>query len=231
MFRAKSYIVIFDYYKLSLLNVHKVYTPLVYNVPLNNILANGEIKSLTQRMGYSTLRDTNLAHQSSLVELNNNTKDISHIDSIFLQWFVGFTDAEGSKAPALQLRFASNFIINSLKNTKLVGTPTKFTFMFKIALHNLKTLRVPGLIKSLGCNHATQTRSRLLKDTHLLSSINKRPYSTISDPSSLNPQWVTGFVDAEGSFMIRVRSYTGATGWRSSVLFSIHLHAVDLQLL
>jgi hypothetical protein len=71
---------------------------------------------LCQKMKYSDLKDISLAYQSNIV----NSKGLP-LDSTFLQWFVGFTDAEG------------NFIINILKNTKL--DVSKFSFMFKITLH------------------------------------------------------------------------------------------------
>lgn len=61
-------------------------------------------------MNYSTI---------SNIYLNNEK---GSLDSNFLQWFVGFTDAE------------VNFIINRiLKTDKL--TISSFSFMFKIALH------------------------------------------------------------------------------------------------
>lgn len=95
---------------------------------VNSLNNNGNPKSFayfrTQpKSSYSTLRDTNLALQPSLIESNGGVaaKDISNIDSAFLEWFRGFTDAEG------------NFMINSLKNTKL--DISKFAFIFKIALH------------------------------------------------------------------------------------------------
>lgn len=56
-------------------------------------------------------------------------------------------------------------------------------------------------------------------------------YSNSSTPSSLNPFWVTGFTDAEGSFMIAVRKEKGNTGWRATAIFTIHLHKQDVNLL
>jgi hypothetical protein len=73
-------------------------------------------KDSCQKMKYSSIKDISLAYESKII----NPKGFS-IDSTFLQWFVGFTDAEG------------NFIINSLKNTKL--DVSRFSFMFKITLH------------------------------------------------------------------------------------------------
>lgn len=78
----------------------------------NNILNIG----LRQKMKYSVLKDISLASQSNII----NPKGLP-LDSTFLQWFVGFTDAEG------------NFILNPLKNTKL--DISRFSFMFKITLH------------------------------------------------------------------------------------------------
>ena len=73
-----------------------------YNNHINKIRKKGK--------NYSTIRN---------IDLNNEK---GYLDSNFLQWFVGFTDAEG------------NFIINRLlKKDKL--TTASFSFMFKIGLH------------------------------------------------------------------------------------------------
>lgn len=49
---------------------------------------------------------------------------------------------------------------------------------------------------------------------------------------SLNPYWVTGFTDAEGTFIISViKSNNRALGWRVTPIFSINLHGRDLYLL
>ena len=64
--------------------------------------------SINKEMKYSTIS-----------KLNN---DKNYQDSNFLQWFVGFTDAEG------------NFIINPIRK-KDKSTVSSFSFMFKITLH------------------------------------------------------------------------------------------------
>jgi hypothetical protein len=62
-----------------------------------------------------------------------------------------------------------------------------------------------------------------------------RRYSSVTRPRqsfALNPWFVTGFTDAEGSFMIRIRKsprYT--TGWHVVALFSITLDKKDLHVL
>ena len=49
---------------------------------------------------------------------------------------------------------------------------------------------------------------------------------------NLNPWWVTGFVDAEGSFsMSKIKSKTAAIGWTIEPCFIITLHVRDLELL
>lgn len=145
--------------------------------PFNYPFRVNKIFGLNKGMNYSTIKD---------IDLNNEK---SSLDSNFLEWFVGFSDAE------------SCLIINRLLK-KDNFTISKFSFMFKIALHNfLKGVRF------------------------VCSTPNMFP------PSTLNPNWVTGFVDAEGSFIITVRGQKGPLGWRVSPIFTIHLHNKDLHLL
>jgi len=65
-----------------------------------------------------------------------------------------------------------------------------------------------------------------------------RQYSTqtsVTVPSvdpKFNPWFVTGFTDAEGSFIISVSKYPGArSGWNIQVKFKISLHMKDLSIL
>jgi len=48
---------------------------------------------------------------------------------------------------------------------------------------------------------------------------------------SISPYWITGFSDAESSFVIRVAKTTSKLGWRIMPIFSIELHIKDLSLL
>ena len=67
--------------------------------------------------------------------------------------------------------------------------------------------------------------------------INKRFYSSVVERSlnnkySLNPWFITGFIDAEGSFMVIVRKNPkNRTGWLVVVIFSIALHKRDMRIL
>ena len=126
----------------------------------------------------STFPNRKKIHYSTINNIKKTEQEIGAINPEFLQWFVGFTDAEGS------------FTINShLKKDKF--TISSFSFMFKIALP-FSTSATKGV----------------------------RFASTLSNSSStLNPFWVTGFVDAEGCFIISVRSQKGKTGWRASAIF------------
>ena len=107
----------------------------------------------------------------------------------FLQWFVGFSDAE------------SNFIINPiLKKDKV--TISSFSFMFKITLRSFHQ-----------------------------GAKEKEIYNFSNPDTNLNPHWVTGFVDAEGCFMITIRKQLGSRGWGVTAAFSLNLHAKDSPLL
>ncbi|KAF8797331.1 hypothetical protein BYT27DRAFT_7324523, partial [Phlegmacium glaucopus] len=60
-----------------------------------------------------------------------------------------------------------------------------------------------------------------------------RLYSTSSTIiNSLNPFFITGLTDAEGSFVCIIRKSTGhRLRWRAEVVFQIALHKKDLELL
>ena len=80
---------------------------------------------------YSTLHRYDSVQLPQLPLLPTNTREKDSIDSKFLEWFVGFTDAEGC------------FIINPfLKKNEL--SISSFVFMFKITLHkdDEKVLRI-----------------------------------------------------------------------------------------
>lgn len=54
----------------------------------------------------------------------------------------------------------------------------------------------------------------------------------LRDKSRINPWFITGFIDAEGCFSIRIRKTTKTrVGWYAEAVFSIGLHGRDLALL
>lgn len=71
--------------------------------------------------------------------------------------------------------------------------------------------------------------------SHTVNSLTATPATPLSSDGikgKLNPWFVTGFVDAEGSFAMSVfRSKTAAIGWTIEPSFSITMHVRDLELL
>lgn len=72
----------------------------------------------------------------------------------------------------------------------------------------------------------------------LLTLSHKRLYSTRADicdnlqAYNINPWFITGFTDAEGSFVIKLtKSNSYKVGWKVEFVFSIGLHEKDLLLL
>jgi len=128
-----------------------------------------------------------------------------NISEEFLFWFSGFTDGEGNFSITLDrgyIRF--RFKINE-GNPK--GSFTRSNPISKI-------------------NQVNSVRYYTTSSTNLTNITNLKLAS-----KDLNPNWVTGFVDAEGSFSIRVYEQAGKTGWGVLPTFNLHLHSKDLALL
>jgi hypothetical protein len=70
-------------------------------------------------------------------------------------------------------------------------------------------------------------------NSNLLLKPKQNYISTIRDLSAkLQPYWVTGFSDGEGSFSVRfTKNSQRKSGWRVSPVFAIELHVRDLKLL
>ena len=83
------------------------------------------------------------------------------------------------------------------------------------------------LLLSLRCTLMGFERSYQVKiPTNQLMT---RNFSSIS---GLNPWFITGFSDAEGSFIVSVyRSESSKLKWRVTAYFSIHLHNKDIAIL
>jgi hypothetical protein len=50
-------------------------------------------------------------------------------------------------------------------------------------------------------------------------------------PSNLDPNWITGFCDAEGCFTVIISKRSNTLNWRVSVSFEINLHIKDIEIL
>lgn len=124
------------------------------------------------------------------------------ISEEFLFWFSGFTDGEGNFSITLDRGYIRfRFKINE-RNSK--GSFTKSNPISKI-------------------NQVNSVRYYTTSSTNLTNLNLATKY--------LNPNLVTGFVDAEGSFSIRVYEQAGKTGWGVLPSFNLHLHSKDLPLL
>ena len=63
----------------------------------------------------------------------------------------------------------------------------------------------------------------------------RRQYSSITNSKNkvlLHPEWITGFTDGEGSFIIKLSKVKGyRLGWKIQPVFQIKLNLRDLDLL
>ena len=84
-------------------------------------------------------------------------------------------------------------------------------------------------IRSLRCTLMDFERNYQVKV--LTNQLLNKFYSTLNN-QKLNPWFITGFVDAEGSFIISIyKDIKSKLKWRVSAYFSIHIHKKDLPLL
>jgi len=64
------------------------------------------------------------------------------------------------------------------------------------------------------------------------NQLNNRSFSTLSTQNTINSWFITGFSDAEASFIISIYlDEKSKTGWRVTPNFSIHIHIKDIALL
>lgn len=82
-------------------------------------------------------------------------------------------------------------------------------------------------------NYQVKILSKQISNIRRYTSITTHKPLTITKlQSSLNPWFLTGFSDAEGSFSILIQTNSKyATGWRIKPVFTIGLHKKDLDLL
>lgn len=64
------------------------------------------------------------------------------------------------------------------------------------------------------------------------NQLNNRKISTLATQSEIDPWFITGYSDAEGSFIVSMyRDLKSKTGWRVNANFTIHIHLKDIALL
>ena len=107
------------------------------------------------------------------------------------------------------------------------GSKSKFYINF------VKEQRVDGSwwikLNHLRCTLVGFERNNQIK---IPSKQLKRNFSTLKKNSKLNPWFLTGLIDAEGSFIISIKiNKELKLGWRVRSIFSICLHSRDLSLL
>jgi LAGLIDADG DNA endonuclease family protein len=136
------------------------------------------ISSSIQIRKYSSLplKDVNL----------NGTTLSSTLDSYFLQWFVGFTDAEGN----------FSIIRNPGKNKEIASS---FSFMFKISLHKDDEMVLRYINDKLGVGGV-----RLYKDECIFSVIDRKGVASlidIFDKYNLNTTKYLDYLDFKEAFL------------------------------
>ena len=122
---------------------------------------------------------------------------------------------------------------------------SKSIVLYSITITVVKEQRVDGNrcfnIKHLRCTLMGFERNYQVKIPSK-QVINKRFYSSAVERSlsskynlnylNLNPWFITGFIDAEGSFIISIiKTPRFNTGWEIQAMFSISLHKKDLSIL
>lgn len=136
----------------------------------------------------------------------------------------------------VKLRFKISLHISSFLIRRWFIKLLSCLFMYPVKTEGLKTkigtsissTRHPTLkVKNLQINSGVRYYST--KNNHLVD--NEIGDIVDSSPIKLNPQWISGFTDAEGCFMIQVLKVAGKTGWGVSPSFVIHLHAKDMDIL
>jgi hypothetical protein len=205
------------------------------------------VSGIKNKMGlcnFSTMRGAVQHTQNG----NFNDNIVNKKNDEFLHWFSGFTDAEGNFLITIDrsyvklrgLRHKISLYISSfffLVRRWFIKLLSDRLFMYPVKTEGLKTkigtsisyMRYPTLkLTNLQINSGARYYSSKINNDLLDNEI-----GDIVDESTikLNPQWISGFTDAEGCFMIQVLKVAGKTGWGVSPSFVIHLHSKDMDIL
>ena len=142
-------------------------------------------------------------------------------------------DNRGSKSE-FKLDHERNLVLSSVKEQRVDGSWLLFIKANPIIIKRSLRYTLIGLergcrrFNNLGLFSNTIESSKIKILTKVLLSKN---YSTLSK-CNLDPWFLTGFSDAEGSFIISIyKDEKSKFKWRISAYFSIHIHIKDVLLL
>lgn len=153
----------------------RTHTRILFNSSILNFPYNPLKKSMNKGINYSTFRD---------IDYNKGFQD-----SLFLQWFVGFTDAEG------------NFIINRLLKKDSLNI-SSFSFLFKISLHKDDEEVLRYIKDKLGVGGV-----RLYKDECIFNVTDQKGIAlliSIFDKYNLNTSKYLDYLDFKEAFLFYV---------------------------
>lgn len=145
-------------------------------------------------------------------------------------WLSGFTTAEGSFIVGIVNQKSKKEVVDSEGN---LGVKEVISQLVRIRFVLEQFLLYPGLFLSSAVFRFSRQSPRGLISRSLISSFTRKLSTSANGklPSG-NPMWITGFVEGEGSFMVRVFKEPGMyLGWRVAAIFSITLHQKDRAIL
>jgi hypothetical protein len=108
----------------------------------------------------------------------------------------------------------------------------------KTQLYSVKEQRVDGSCCIKAKSKKMQLRCTLMGSERNYpvkiptNQLNNRKFSTLSNLCNINPWFITGFTDAEGSFIISMyKDEKSKLKWRVTPNFTIHIHIKDIAIL
>ena len=144
--------------------------------------------------------------------------------------------SHGRKTMSGQNNYLGMVTSHKMKETEMGYRGSKSEYITQI--YSVKEQRVDG-------SYFIKAKSKLMKLRCTLmgcensypvkiptNQLNNRSFSTSSNQSKINPWFITGFTDAEGSFIISMyKDEKSKMKWRVTPNFSIHIHIKDIKIL
>lgn len=114
---------------------------------------------------------------------------------------------------------------------KIIAYSTMSQLARECFLH-LDTFRHQTICESTALIFSIKKRLKTTNSKLKASTLNYKSEGLSTENNTLNPYYVTGFTDAEGSFLINIQSRLGLKlGYSLSLSFKIKLHSKDKELL